>query len=75
VIASVCGTLLKASRPRGRSFEAKKRDRGSWSALSTFTANASFCVMTAHPSEVVPTQMSTSGGSSETDEKAFAVRP
>src|SRR3989338_3112787 len=51
------------------------RDRCSWSAASTLTANRAAALMVLWNSACKPTQTKRSGGSSETDESALAVIP
>src|SRR5438477_1802665 len=70
-----CAISRNASLPCGRSFEAKWRDSGSCSALKILTANTRFCSIDSLPRVPLLTHTSISGGSSETDEKAFAVSP
>src|SRR3954453_4915292 len=65
----------KAMLSRGRSGEAKKFEISSWSAARMFTAKASFFSTQLRPSALAEMHTSTSAGSSETDENAFAVIP
>src|SRR2546421_39245 len=55
--------------------QAKYADRGSCSAPGMLTAHTPFCSIVSAPRVPLITQMSTSGGSRETDEKAVAVIP
>ena len=75
VTALKCGNSANAARPDGRSRDEKKREIGSWCAPRTLTAKTPFRSIVSAPTVPLITQTSTSGGSSETDEKALAVIP
>lgn len=75
VTAVKWATSTKALCPRGRSPEAKNRDTGSWSAVSTLTANTPPAAMAVHPCAPDMTHTSTNGGSSDREVKALAVMP